>query len=429
MKLLRASQFASVWLLYSSIWPGTGSAQSIPSPPLAATSAVVIPLRPAPNRAVRAFPRLNLWRGFELTYVGMFSPDALFHTPSKMAGPTGYLAETAIVPAASRTQPNSRTDVPESMLVSNERVVDDFEPPAHAEAISQMHSPAGVWRSRFLTYAYGPVSVLHAPRHVTTDSRQRVIISDPDGGGIHVLDPRGKMSFRIVNGADRRLRRPEGVAVDADDNLYVADSVRGMVLVFDRNGNFVRYVGNYRGEPEYARPTGIAIDRDAGRLYLIDTPRNLVFVLDLNGRVLKSIGKRHDGTGIGEFDGPTEIAVAHKHVFVLDRRGTRVQVLDAKCNPAGSFDLPHGLDPLVNQDDGLGTDQEGNVYVSSFDGALIRVYAGDGRLLSCFGQPGRGAGEFANPGGLWIDASDRLYVADSGNGRVQLFQLRATKYP
>ncbi len=426
MKLLRATQFALfLGLSGLSIWPGSGSAQSIPATPFAAASAAVVPERPALNKPVRAFPQLSLWRGFELSYVGMFSPDALFHTPSKMAGATGFLGETAIPPAASKTQLERHIDVPQSMLVSNERVVDDFEPPAHAEAIAQMHSPAGVWRSRFLTYAFGPVSVLHAPRHVTTDSRQRVILSDPDGGGIHVLDPKGRTSFRIVSGTDRRLRRPEGVAVDADDNLYVADSVRGMVLVFDRNGNFMRYVGSYQGEPEYARPTGIAIDREARRLYLIDTPRNLVFVLDLNGRMLKTIGRRHDGTGIGEFDGPTEIAVNHKHVFVLDRRGTRVQVLDAKCNPAGSFDLPHGLDPLVNQYDGLGTDQEGNVYVSSFGGSLIRVYADDGRFLSCFGQPGRGAGEFAYPGGLWIDASDRLYVADSGNGRVQLFQLRA----
>jgi DNA-binding beta-propeller fold protein YncE len=243
---------------------------------------------------------------------------------------------------------------------------------------------------------------------------------------VHVLDPKGKTSFRIVSGADRRLRRPDGVAVDAEDNLYVADPVRGMVLVFDRNGSFVRYIGSYRGEPEYARPTGIAIDRQAQRLYLIDTPRNLIFVLDLNGKVLKTIGKQRNGKGSGEFDDPTDIAVNHKHVFVLDRRGTRVQLLDTECNPVGSFDLPHGLDPLVNREDGLGTDRAGNVYVSSFNGSLIRVYSYDGRFLSCFGQPGRGAGEFAFPGGLWIDPNDRLYVADSGNGRVQLFQLRAT---
>jgi DNA-binding beta-propeller fold protein YncE len=425
MKLLRATQFAFLLgLLGLSIWPGSGSAQSIPATPFAATSAAVAPERSAPNVLVRAFPYLNLGSGFSLTYVGVFSPDAVFRTHSRVDNTTGHYSDDAILPAGTVRR---QADVPTSMLVSNERVVEDFEPPLHAEAVGQVHTPVGSLRNRFLTYAYGRPSVLHAPLHVATDSQNRVIISDPDGGGVHVIDPKGKTSFRIVSGPDRRLRAPHGVAVDAEDNLYVADPVRGMVVVFDRNGNFVRYIGSYRGEPEYARPTGIAIDRQTQRLYLIDTPRNLIFVLDLNGKVLKSIGKHRNGTGTGEFDDPTDIAVNHKHVFVLDRRGTRMQVLDADGNPAGSFDLPHGLDPLVNREDGLGTDQEGNVYVSSFNGSLIRVYSYDGRFLSCFGQPGRGAGEFAFPGGLWIDSSDRLYVADSGNGRVQLFQIKLAK--
>ena len=48
-------------------------------------------------------------------------------------------------------------------------------------------------------------------------------------------------------------------------------------------------------------------------------------------------------------------------------------------------------------------------------------------LLASFGQNGKRAGEFAGPEGLWIDSTNRLYVADSGNGRVQLFQLQAQK--
>jgi DNA-binding beta-propeller fold protein YncE len=424
MKLLRATQFASFWFLYFWIWAGPGVAQTIPGTPFAAASAAVVPERPAPNQPVRAFPQLNLGNGFSLTYVGVFSSDAVFRTRSKMDGETGDVSQGAVRPGNGTKR---QADVPVSMLLSNERVVEDFEPPLHAEAVGHVPTPVGSARNRFLTLAYGRPNVLHAPRRVATDSQGRVIISDPDGGGVHVLDPKGKTSFRIVSGPDRRLRRPDGVAVDAGDNLYVADPVRGMVVVFDRNGNFVRYVGSYRGEPEYARPTGIAIDRQTQRLFLIDTPRNLIFVLDLNGKVLKTIGKQHNGTGTGEFDDPTDIAVNDKHVFVLDRRGTRVQVLDAACNPVGSFDLPHGLDPLVNREDGLGTDLEGNVYVSSFNGSLIRVYSDAGRFLWCIGRPGRGAGEFADPQGLWIDASDRLYVADSGNGRIQLFQLRAAK--
>jgi len=78
--------------------------------------------------------------------------------------------------------------------------------------------------------------------------------------------------------------------VDAEDNIYIADSEAGMVLVYNQSGQFIRYIGNFQGENMYERPTGIAIDRKARRLYLTDTPRNLVFILDLQGNVLKTCG-------------------------------------------------------------------------------------------------------------------------------------------
>jgi len=218
------------------------------------------------------------------------------------------------------------------------------------------------------------------------------------------------------------------VAVDATDNIYVADAERGMVVVFDHNGNFVRYVGYYRDEPEYARPTGIAIDPEAGYLYLSDTPRNLVFVLDLNGNVLKRVGRLRDGSGAATtFDEPTDIAVNHGHVFVLDGHGTSVQVLDREGNPLGlgSFVFSRIPDPVMNRDNGLAADHEGNIYVSSFHSSTIRVFSPDGRPLSTVGQPGQTVGQFICPEGLWIDSANRLYVADSGNGRVQVFQLKA----
>ena len=197
-----------------------------------------------------------------------------------------------------------------------------------------------------------------------------------------------------------------------------------MVVVFDRYGSFVRYVGNYQGENEYDSPHGIAIDRKAGRLYLVDGPRNLVFVLDLTGKVLKRLGKYRDGSGVGEFDDPTDIVLNHNRVYVLDRSGSRVQVMDSECNLQASFNLPHSFKPQVNRENGLGADQQGNVYVSSFKGSQIRVYSQEGRPLASFGQLGQRVGEFSGPDGLWIDSANRLYVADSGNGRVQLFQLQ-----
>jgi DNA-binding beta-propeller fold protein YncE len=312
------------------------------------------------------------------------------------------------------------------MLQSPERVVENLEPPAHAKGTWPAVSHPAELRNQFLTLIYGRPSIIHTARHVATDSQQRLVLSDPDGHAVHVLDPAGKQSIRLVAGKGYRLHYPEGVAVDARDNLYVADSDLGMVVVFDSSGNFLRYIGSYHGEPQYARPHGIAIDPQKQLLYLVDTPRNMVFKLDLDGNILKSVGRDRKDHGLGEFQSPTEIAVNHKYIYILDRWGTRVQVFDMSLKPVSSFSLPGtARDPGHPVENGLSADQDSRVYLSQFGSSLVGVYEPNGHLVSSFGQSGTLAGQFASPAGLWIDPKNRLYVADSGNGRVQVFQLRS----
>ncbi len=99
-------------------------------------------------------------------------------------------------------------------------------------------------------------------------------------------------------------------------------------------------------------------------------------------------------------------------------------MFDLSLNLETKFDLPRGQEPRIDRDDGLCADAEGNVYVCSHRTSVVRVYNG-GHLLASFGQSGTRVGEFAAPEGLWVDSASRLYVADSGNGRVQLCQLKA----
>ena len=289
-------------------------------------------------------------------------------------------------------------------------------------------------RDAVVSFAYGRPRLLRTPQHLTTDSRLRVIVSDPGIPAVHVLDPKRNTSFSILGGAGRRLQAPAGVAVDGKDNIYVADSQRGMVLVYDQYGKFLRYIGNVHGENAYQRPAGIAIDRKARHLYLADSPRHLVFMLDLEGNLLKLVGRQWDETGkgelkrrknlgAGEFNDPTEIAVGDHEVAVLDTAGTRVQIMDLECNLVGGFSVLSASAGKVDKARGLGIDQEGNIYVSYAGASEVRVYNREGGLLAAFGQAGSRMGEFSAPRGLWIDAGNRLYVADTENVRVQLFQL------
>ena len=279
------------------------------------------------------------------------------------------------------------------MLSYNQRVVDDIEPPAHAVAQAEAHSPAGNIRDGVVSFVYGRSRVLRAPQHVTSDSRKRVILSDPSIPAIHVLDPKRKTSFSILGGQGRRLQSPVGVAVDGEDNIYVADAKRGMVLVYDRYGKFVRYIGSIHGENMYQRPTGIAIDRKAGHLYLADGPRHLIFMLDLEGNLLKRVGKKSDDTSSGElkrrnnlgpeaFNYPTEIAVSDREVAVLDTAGTRVQIMDLECNLLGSFSVLNAHYRAADREDGLGLDNEGNVYVSDVGTSEVRCTTEKAGLLA-----------------------------------------------
>ena len=174
------------------------------------------------------------------------------------------------------------------------------------------------------------------------------------------------------------------------------------------------------GENVYEHPTGIAIDRKTGRLYLSDTPRNLVFILDLQGNVLKRVGKDRNGNGTGEFVSPTQIALSDHGIVVLDSERSRIQVLDLDGNRTGCYRVFAG----VGMDNGLAVDRDGNIYISYVAKSIIGIYKPDGMPMGAFGQPGSRIGEFLSPSGLWIDASNRIYVADTENARVQVFQIR-----
>jgi DNA-binding beta-propeller fold protein YncE len=256
-----------------------------------------------------------------------------------------------------------------------------------------------------------------------------MLIVDPAARALHVLH--GGDSFRIAGGPQRRLRLPNGIAVDAADNIYVADSERGLVLVYAPDGKFLHYIGKRGDESLFHYPTAIAIDRNSGRLFVLDSPRHLLFVLDLEGNVLQRIGRR-SAHSIGKFSGdtipmdldyPTEIAIGNNELVVVDSGNSRIRIMDLQCNPLAQFRIPATPGPPMIDEVGLSLDLAGNIYVSSVRDSHIRIYGRDGSLLGSFGRTGSEIGEFNSPAGLWIDGMDRLYVADTNNGRVQVFQL------
>jgi DNA-binding beta-propeller fold protein YncE len=353
-----------------------------------------------------------------MEYLGVYSADGKYRATARAGRGNSS-------PGWSRP-----SEVPDFInLQSRERVEENYEPPARAVKAAKGQSLLASLRDNIVGFVYGRERVLLAPHHVTVDSRGRILVVDPDARAVHVFGDGAP--FRIAGGPQRRLRLPNGIAVDAADNIYIADPERGLVLVYDPEGKFLRYIGKRGDETLFHYPTAMAIDRNSGRLFLLDSSRHLLFVLDLEGNVLKRFGRR-SANAIGRFNGdtipldldyPTEIAVGNNQLVVVDSGNSRIHIMDLQCQPLAQFSIPAVPGPPRIDEVGLSVDLAGRIYVSSTRDSHIRVYGRDGSLLGSFGQTGVEIGEFDAPAGLWIDGTNRLYVADTKNGRVQVFQL------
>lgn len=399
--------------------------------------------------AVRAFPRVDLGTGRQLDYVGAFSADGKFKPLTKFSSfldsmVTASLSDQAQSPApaplpdAARLSAEDPTNqVPPNIeLPSNERREEDFQPPEHAVKAAKGHSAMEELRDSIVGLAYGAEPVLVAPQSVTTDSRQRVLVTDAAAHCLHVLGYAAKDSFQIVGGPGRRLQSPGGVAVDRDDNIYVSDSERGVVLVYDSEGRFLRTIGSFGNEGIFERPMGLAIDRKAGRLYVLDPPRHVLFILDLEGKVLARVGttngsdpgfsSRAGSTGPGEFTDTKAVFVHNDELIVLD--STRIHILDLQGKFLKEFRVSSSADtptsaPKGPAAPGVFVDVENRMYVSDPGSGIVRVYDHDGQYLRAFGRPGVRMGEFNAPAGMWADSTGRIYIVDVR--RIQIFQFNS----
>jgi DNA-binding beta-propeller fold protein YncE len=269
------------------------------------------------------------------------------------------------------------------------------------------------------------------PAKVTTDSKQRIIVTDPSAARVHIFDFVNR-KYSSIAPQDGSLRVPLGVAVDADDNIYVTDVARGMILVFSPSGRLQRYIGNGKGEGLFEQPAGIAIDKKRGWVYVADSTRNVVFMFDIAGNLLGQVGARdvqlggrfgtrQGGSEPGQFNFPSDLAINGEELAVLDTSNSRIQTFDLEGRFKGEFAVGGVEQGSVRA--GIALDEQSRVYLVGSTNS-VQVFDANGRPLNNFGRGGEGRGQFSGPAGIWADSDDRVFIADSGNRRVQVFSTR-----
>lgn len=261
--------------------------------------------------------------------------------------------------------------------------------------------------------------MLVRPQSGVVDRLGRVLVTDVGRAGVMVFDEaNGKLQLWEKATRGTRFESPIGIALGREGELLVTDSDLGRVFRLASDGT---PVGEF-GAGVLQRPTGIVRDAARSRIYVADTHAHDIKVFDDEGRHLATWAARGDEPG--ELNYPTHLALSDGVLVVADSMNARIQGFDRD----GKLVLRFGQRGLyvgnLVRPKGVAADDEGNLYVVESMHDTLLVFDRTGRLLmSLGGTDNNGNGRFHLPAGVWVDARNRVYVADMFNARVAVFQF------
>jgi DNA-binding beta-propeller fold protein YncE len=178
--------------------------------------------------------------------------------------------------------------------------------------------------------------------------------------------------------------------------------------------------GKGTGKGEFDLPTGIAVDAN-GNVLVGDTGNGRIEKFSPTGTFLSILGSK--GTGQGQLAGPNGIAVDRTgNIYVADASNHRVQKLAADGTSIAEWKGPdagfYGPRRIA-----IGPDE--SIYVVDQGRTRIVKFNPDGKVLTVWGTKGNGDGQFDDPTSVAVDpTTDKVYVADPHNKRIQVFDAK-----
>jgi tripartite motif-containing protein 71 len=263
-------------------------------------------------------------------------------------------------------------------------------------------------------------SFLSHPTGIALDSEGNLFIADT--GNDRVVKCAGDGRFIRETGGygweEGQFNRPSYVACDHGLNVYVSDAQNRRVQRFDRNLNFVSTIrveatDDFSG---FGLLEGIAV-APGGELLLCDVEDDHVVKLD----ILYAYGRTLGGFGYGQgsLRDPLGICVDQRErVYVADSENDRVVIYDLFGNYIKSLG-----EAVLRRPAGVAAGEDGSVYVANTEKNSIAIFDSKGNLVLEYGTQGAGMGNLSKPTDLKLGRDDRLFVVDSGNSRICIFQI------
>ena len=235
---------------------------------------------------------------------------------------------------------------------------------------------------------------------------------------------------------------PGGIAVNqTSGDVYISDADNNRVQELSPEGKFIATFGfgvsNGKAEAEvctsscragiagsgsgqFSFPEGIAID-SSGDVWVVDHNNDRIEELSSTGTFIAAYGSK--GSGHGQFNEPIAAAFSEGNLYVTDSGNGRVEELSKSGAYIGQFGSWGSGNGQFSYPYGLAVDpSSGALYVGDPGNGRVEEFSVTGNYLTQFGSKGSGSGQFEGFEGIAVNSAGDIYVADTGNSRVEMWE-------
>jgi len=228
-------------------------------------------------------------------------------------------------------------------------------------------------------------------------------------------------------GKNNGIETPQGLTVDADGNLYVAqgatkENPKHKISVYNACLKWTRdiYLEGFEGADSFV-PYRLATDKN-GNIYVAGLYYPGVLMLNSQGKLIEIISPEEEGKKV-----KLNFVTVDKagKIYLVSEEMSHIYVYDENRKFLFEFGSKGGSTGKLSRPLAIGVDERnGRMYVVDYMRHTVTTYDKDGKYLFEFGGLGWGEGWFQHPRDIAVDSSGRIFVADTFNNRIEVFQAK-----
>ena len=263
---------------------------------------------------------------------------------------------------------------------------------------------------------------------VALDLRGNIYALLPGIGKIEKFAFDGKKVSEISAkaGGKDQIQKSNRFQIDAWGNIYLTQPKEERIVKIDPSGNVLISFGSQgNGRGQFTGISGVAID-ESGRVYVTDSGNARVQVFKLTGSLKSQLSKKGAAQLYLDFESTLDVQQGIRDIFSLPGKGL-FSVSDKNnqlgvCNgPALTIGTPGAGAGQLSSPMAIYVTLDSRIYVADTANHRVEIFNYDGTLNYEFGKNGNKPGQFNSPQGIAVNGKGMIYVADTLNNRIQVF--------